>query len=277
MKKTIKLLPVTTAVLTAAAVIFRTFQLLVTVDHNEMGFFSADAGMLSTLGIYILLAAAAVIFILFALIDGKSKNAAYTREKDELTPKQTAVLGIGFLIGACLRFYTLFFNFKGFGLDFFGEAAILLVFVIIGFMLLGSKKVNTATGFLMLIISISYTLKSAALFMQDTIITKVSGELILLLSYVSAVFFFLSMGRLLSGNEGKGSRYKLLIFAAVSAALSASASISGYIAYFIDIEYMKDHMEVHPVSEIGTAVLALTVIFVLYSGKIKEYEKKTLD
>lgn len=277
MKKTPKLLPITAVVLTAVAVIFRTFQLLVAVDYSEMGFFASDAGFLPTQGFYILLAAAAVIFIVFAALDRKSKSTAYAVNKDMLTPKQTAVLGIGFLIGACLKLYMLIFNFKGMGLDFFGEAAIFLVFAIIGFMLLGSKKVKTATGFLMLIISISYTLKSAALFMHDTIITRVSGELILLLSYVSAVFFFLSVGRFLSGNEGKGSRYKLLIFAAFSAVLSACASLSGYIAYAIDSEYMKEHMSVHPVSEIGVAVLALIVMFVLYGGKNENDEKKQLD
>ncbi len=103
--------------------------------------------------------------------------------------------------------------------------------------------------------------------MGDTIITRVSDELLLLLSYVSAVFFFLSLGRYFSDNESKDTRKKLLFFASVSACLSACASLAGYIALIIDGAYMKEHMEQHPVSEIGIIIIAFTVIFTLYGKK----------
>ncbi|MBD5103926.1 MAG: hypothetical protein HDT47_03570 [Ruminococcaceae bacterium] len=267
MEKTTKLLPTASVCAVVIAVIFRVFQLLVTVDYNEMGFYSADAGFLSTWGLYVFLVIAAAVFIAAAVKDNKSMNTAFLCNKDSLTPKQTAVLGISFLVGACLKFYVLVFNFKGIGLDFLGEGVIFLVFAAIGFVLLGSRKIKAGIGYLMLIISISYTLKAAALFMQDTIITRVSDELILLLSYVSAVFFFLSLGRFISTNEGKGTRHKLLIFSAVSACLSSCASLAGCIAYLIDSEYMKDHTDIHPVSEIGVIILAFAVLFVLYGKK----------
>lgn len=267
MEKTTKLLPIATVCAVVIAVIFRVFQLLVTVDYNEMGFYSADAGFLATWGLYVFLVIAAAVFIAAAMKDNKNMNTAFLCNKDSLTPMQTSVLGVGFLVGACLKFYVLVFNFKGIGLDFLGEGVIFLVFAAIGFVLLGSRKVKAGIGYLMLIISISYTLKAAALFMQDTIITRISDELILLLSYVSAVFFFLSLGRFISSNEGKGTRHKLLIFSAVSACLSSCASLAGCIAYLIDSEYMKDHTDIHPVSEIGVIILAFAVLFVLYGKK----------
>lgn len=267
MEKTTKYLPLVSVCAVVIAVIFRVFQLLVTVDYNEMGFYSADAGFLATWGFYVFLVLAAAAFVAAAFMDNKNMNTAFICDKNALTPKQTALLGIGFLIGACLKFYVLVFNFKGIGPDFLGEGAIFLVFAAIGFVLLGSRKIKSGIGYLMLIISVSYTLKAAALFMQDTIITRVSDELVLLLSYVSAVFFFLSLGRFISSNEGKGTRHKLLIFSAVSACLSSCASLAGCIAYLIDSEYMKNHTDIHPVSEIGVIILAFAVLFVLYGKK----------
>lgn len=267
MEKTTKLLPIAAACASVIALIFRVFQLLVTVDYNEMGFYSADAGFFATWGFYVFLVIAAAAFIAALTADNKNMNTAFLCGKDSLTSRQTAVLGIAFLIGACLRFYMLVFSFKGFGLDFFGEGAIFLVFAVIGFLLLSSRKIKSGVGYLMLIISISYTLKAAALFMQDTIIVRVSDELILLLSYVSAVFFFLSLGRFISSNEGKRTRHKLLFFSASTACLSACASLAGSIAFLADSAYMKEHMDTHPVSEIGAAILAFAVLYVLYGKK----------
>lgn len=267
MEKSTKLLPIISLCAAVIAVIFRSFQILVTVDYNEMGFFSTDAGFFSTYGFYLFLAVAAVVFIAAVFIDSKKVKSAFLSGRDALTPKQTAAMGVSFLIAACFKFYMVVFSFKGFGMDFIGEGIIFIVFAAIGFILLGSRKVKAVTGYLMLLISVSYTLKAAALFMGDTVITRVSGELVLLLSYVSAVFFFLALGRYFSGNESKNSRHKLLIFAACSACLSACASLSGHIALLIDGNYMKDHMEQHPLSEIGVIITAFAVIFILYGEK----------
>lgn len=267
MGKTTKLLPIAAVCAVVIAVIFRAFQLIVTVDYNEMGFFSTDAGFLSTYGFYLLLLIFGALFIAAVFIDNKNMNTAFLSDKNALTSKHTAVFGISFLIAACLKFYMVVFSFKGFGIDFIGESIIFLVFAVIGFILLGSRKVRPSVGYLMLLISISYTLKAAALFMGDTVITRVSDELILLLSYVSAVFFFLSLGRYFSANESKGTRHKLLVFAAVSACLSACASLAGYIALLVDGEYMKEHMGLHPISEIGVVIIAFVTVFALYGKK----------
>ncbi len=273
MKRAKNIIPIASVCAASAAMIFRAFQLLVTVDYNEMGFYSSEAGFLSTYGFYLFLLLAAAVFIVGVFIDEKNAETAFKSDKNALTPKQTAAFGLGFLAAACLKFYMLVFSFKGFGIDFMGEAVIFLVFAAIGFTLLGSKKIKPFVGYLMLLISISYTLKAAALFMGDTIITRVSDELLLLLSYVSAVFFFLSLGRYFSGNESKGTRKKLLFFASASACLSASASLAGYIALIIDGAYMKERMTLHPVSEIGIIVLAFIVVFTLYGKKTELKER----
>lgn len=261
------ILPWAVVIAAAVAMIFRVFQLLVTVDYSEMGFYSTDSGFVPTWGLFVFMLLALIVFVVCVAKDNKNLSTAFVCTPVSLTPKQTALLGAAFLVGACLKFYMLAFDFSGINLNFIGEALIFAVFAIIGFMLLGSRKLKPAVGYLMLIISISYTIKAAALFMQDTVITRVSDELILMLSYISAVFFFLSLGRFISLNEGKRTRHKLLIFGGVSAVLSACASLSGYIALLVDSQYMASHMALHPISEIGVLILSLMVIFILYSFK----------
>lgn len=265
MQKQTYILPTAAAAAAAMALIFRVFQLLVVVDYREMGFFAADAGFFPAYGLYLLLAVAAVVFIMGSIADKKSGGPAFTRPVASLTPRQTAVLGFAFLIGAGLRFYELVFRFNGFGLSFIGEALIFVLFTAIGFIILGSKKLKPVVGYLHMVICISYTLKAAALFMQDTIIIRVSDELLLLLSYVASVLFFLALGRFIAANESKLTRHKLFIFAACTGVLSLCAALAGYIAFAIDPSYMGNHMTMHPISEAGAAVIAFAVIFIIYS------------
>lgn len=275
MQKKIQILPAVVMVAAAIALIFRAFQILVVVDYYEMGFFSASAGFLPTGGLYLLLAVAVIALIAGAIIDKKLGCTAYTRPAASLTSKQTAILGVSFLIGACLRFYELVFRFNGFGLSFIGEAVIFVLLTAIGFIILGSRSLKPVVGYLHIIICISCTLKAAALFMQDTIIIRVSDELLLLLSYVGSVLFFLALGRFIAGNESKLTRHKLLIFGGCTAVLALCASLAGYIALAVDSDYMADHMSMHPLSETGTAVIAVAVIIILYSKSSLPVEEET--
>lgn len=272
MQKQSYILPAAAAVAAVLALIFRVFQLLVVVDYREMGFFAADAGFFPANGLYILLAVALFLFIIGSIVDKKAGCAAFTRPVASLTSKQTAALGVAFLIGAGLRFYELVFRFNGFGLGFIGEALIFVLFTAIGFIILGSKKLKPVVGYLHMVICISYTLKAAALFMQDTIIIRVSDELLLLLSYVASVLFFLALGRFIAGNESRLTRHKLFIFGGCTAVLSLCATLAGYIALAVDSTYMGHHMAMHPLSEAGAAVIAFAVIFIVYSKNLAPVE-----
>ena len=272
MQKQSYILPAAAVIAAVLALIFRVFQLLVVVDYREMGFFAADAGFFPANGLYILLAAALVLFVIGSTVDKKVGCAAFTRPVASLTSKQTAVLGVAFLIGAGFRFYELVFRFNGFGLGFIGEALIFVLFTAIGFIILGSKKLKPVVGYLHMVICISYTLKAAALFMQDTIIIRVSDELLLLLSYVASVLFFLALGRFIATNESKLTRHKLFIFGGCTAALSLCATLAGYIALAVDSSYMGQHMTMHPLSEAGAAVIAFAAIFIIYSKNLAPVE-----
>ncbi len=265
MKKIMNLIPITAILVSLAALALRAFQLLVVVDYSEMGFFDTNAGFLPCYGLYILFALAAVILIIGAVSDRKRKHEAFRIKASHLSPRQTSVLGFSFVAAAALKLYDLAFGFE-LSLDYAGEAVIFAVFAIIGFVLLSKKTVNVSAGYLQLLISISFTVKSAVLFMQDTIIVRVSDELVLLMSYILSVLFFLALGRFLSGNESKHSRGKLFVCGGMAAVMSFCASLSGYIALIVDSKYMEGKMTMHPISQLGVSVIALAVIIILYCG-----------
>ena len=265
MEKKRYILPVVTAIAGVLALILRVFQLLVVVDYSEMGFFDSSAGFFSANGLYLLLFIVLIALTVGAIIDKRRQSTAFSRPSASLTSKQTAILGFAFLAGACLRLYELVFRFNGFGLSFIGEALIFVVFTAIGFIVLGSRRLRPSVGYLHIVICISYTLKAASLFMQDTIIIRVSDELLLLLSYVCSVLFFLALGRFIASNESKLTRYKLLIFGGLTAVFSICSSLAGYVALLIDLEYIGKHMAMHPLSETGSAVVAVTLIILMYN------------
>lgn len=273
MKKKVNIVPITAVAASLIAVIFRVFQLLVVVDYNEMGFFDLNAGFFSCYGLYIFFAVAAIILVAGVILDNTKMNDAFLCNAGSLTPKQTAALGISFLVAACLKLYDMVFSFTEFSLDFVGEIVIFGVFALIGFLLLSKKAVRSSVGYLQLLIAISFTVKAAALFMQDTIIVRVSDELILLLSYIASVLFFLALGRFLCDNETKHTRGKLFVCGGATAILSCTASLAGCIAFIVDSKYMAEHTAMHPISQTGVAVIVFTVTVVLYS-KNKNYTKK---
>lgn len=277
MQKKIQILPAAMIIIAVIAVIFRVFQLLVVVNYNEMGFFNPSAGFIPIYGLYLLLGAGAILFTIASTIDKRISSTAFTRHSASLTPGQTAVLGVAYLLGACLRLYELVFNFKGFSLSFVGEVLMFVLFTAIGFIILSSRKLKPVVGYLHIVICISCTLSAAALFMQDTIIVRVSDELLLLLSYVSSVLFFLALGRFISGNESKLTRHKLVIFGSLTAVLALCASLAGYIVLIIDRNHIVSHMTMHPLSETGSAIVAIAAVMAMYGRNAPEAEEPEED
>lgn len=267
MKKSSGIFPTAVVAASGAAFIFRIAQLLTVVDFETMGFFDSAAPFLLTSGIYLFFVLAAAVFGAGIFLDKKKGADSFTCKAAHLSPKFTLIMGISFTVGFCLQFVELFFGSGKTGLALVGEIVTMAAYLAAAFMLLARKEIKPSIGYIQLVISVSYTVKAAALFMQDTIIVRVSDELILLLSYVASVLFFLALGRFISGNETKTSRIKLLFTAGVVCVLSVCASLSGAVAYLIDMSYMGDHMANHPLSEIAAAAIALSVIFALYGEK----------
>ncbi len=265
--------PLTVVIACFSALILRTAQLLTVVDYETMGFFAEGTPFLAAGGIYLFFVIFALLFIGGIILDKKCGADGYTCKAEDISPKYTLLMGIAFGVGFALQFVQVFADFEKFTLGNWGEMVIMAAYLITAFIFFANKGIKRSAGYVQLIISVSFTVKAASLFMQDTIIVRVSDELILLLSYVSSVMFFLAIGRFITGNENKHTREKLLFFGGAAAVLSVAASVAGGLAFLIDPQYMGEHMANHPISEVSTAFVAISVILALY-GKKKEPNEK---
>ncbi len=270
--KVTKTIPLAVIFASVVTVVFRTFQIIFAVDYNEMGFFNRDMGFFACGGLYIFFALFAAAFIALAILDRQNDSIAFTRRGSSISSKGTGILGFSFIIAAALKLIELVFGFselKSSTVNLLMEIALFIVFAAVGFLILSKKTLGAGAGYMLLLAAICYTVKSAALFMRDTIIVRVSDELILLLSYILSVVFFLALGRFFSDNESRFSRIKLMVFSGGFIMLSLSASLSGYIAWLIDKKYMEAHMAMHPISQLGAAVIGIAALYVLYYDKNK--------
>ncbi len=268
-----RIFPLTVIIACFAALILRTGQLLTVVDYGTMGFFAEGTPFLAAGGIYLFFGIFALLFIGGIFLDKKCGADGYTCKAENISPKYTMLMGIAFGVGFVVQFVQVFAGFEKFTLGILGEMVIMAAYLATSFIFLANKGIKRSVGYVQLIISVSFTVKAASLFMQDTIIVRVSDELILLLSYVASVMFFLAIGRFITDNENKRTREKLLFFGGAAAVLAVAASVAGGLAFLIDPQYMGENMANHPISEISTAFIAISVILALY-GKKKEPDEK---
>lgn len=269
LKKTLKTLKENPSVtfwgIVAAAVVVlvvRILQVIFAVDPNN-GFFRSDSSFMAYL-LYVLLILMAVGLVFLTIRDKKKSRQPFTVQAEEFLPKQTAVLGVLFLVGAICCFVQLVLDFKKPDLNFIGNVLVFLTYLAIAFLLLGNKRVKAANGYIALILAISYTLKAGALFMTDTVIIRISDELLTLLAYIFAVMFFVSTGRFFAKSESRSSRYKLIFFAAGTALLTVASTGVKYPLTLLGVDSSSFHINGPSLSEIGLLVVAVGMLAVLY-------------
>lgn len=246
----------------AVTLVVRIWQLSTAVDYNT-GFFTEDSGFVAQL-LYVLLIIQLAVSVVLIVLDSKRKNIAITRNAQSLSPNQVLVMGFAFLAGAICCFLQLTFDFTKIDLAFIGNALVFLTYLIAAFLLLSRKKVREATGFVIIALPVSYTLKAGALFMSDTVIVRVSEELLPLLAYIAAVMFYLCMGRYLSGSEAPHSRHKLIFFASASFVLSTVSVAVKYPMYIVGNPEAAAQMKAPAISELGVWIVSLTVLVILF-------------
>lgn len=274
MKKTITFW--ITCVAAFVAVVMRVVQLSAAIDY-ETGFFYDSSAFVSTM-LYILLTLTAVGLVVGIIFDKKRKACAFEKKADELSSRQTLALGASVLAGALFSAYEVVSHLGGkIGISFFGELAVAIVYIVIAFIILSSKQIKKSSGYLMIILAISNTLKAAGLFMDETVVTRLSDELLLLLVYIAAVFFFLCLGRFLSRNEAKFSRAKLVFFSSMLVILTSTVTISKFISYIAAPSVVAEQIPPVPVSEIGTLIVSACFLWVLLSKKEDEKADKKED
>ena len=243
----------------------RIWQLSACIDY-ETGFFTSASGFGAHL-LYILLGVQLVLTILLIIRDSKLANTAITCKSGDFSPNQVLLLGIFMLAGSIFCFVQLVLDFSRIDLNFIGNVLVFLAYLITAFLLLGNKKIKPAAGIAVIILPISYTVKAGALFMKDTVIVRISDELLLMLSYVAAVMLFLAVGRFLSDSEGRHSRHKLIFFAAAAFALSTVSTAVKYPMYLVGNPEATAQMTPPSLSELGVWAVSLGILVLLYQNK----------
>ena len=271
MKKTITFL--TACGVALLAVVLRVVQLSAAIDF-ETGFFYDSSSFVSIM-LYVLLAVLAVGFIGTIILDKKKGVPAFTKKATDLSSQQTLFFGISVLLGALLTAFEVITGMKETDvLTFIGQLAVAITYLVIAFLILSSKQVKKTSGYLMAILAISYMLRAAGVFMSETVVTRLSDELLLLLTYVLAVFFFFCCGRFLSDNETKFTRAGLLFFSGALVVIASTVTIAKMIAFVTAPSAVSAGMESAPLSETGTLAVSVSLLAILCADVPKPVEKK---
>ena len=251
--------------MTAVSTVIRYFQSVLSIDA-ETGFYYEDSGFLGVL-LYIVLGVTAVGLVLLAFLDRKKGSAAFTKKAELFTSKQNSISGVLFLIAGCGCFYSVISMFGG-GLDpmsLIGSVIASAAFLRVGFIMLGNKTLKPACGYILLVLTVYYTVRSASLFMSTLIITRISESLIELLVYVSLVLFLLNLGRIYSRNETKLTRVKTIALGFICSSMCLSMSIARLIGVIAAPDVISPIFVSYPIEYFTIGILTAGTTILLYA------------
>lgn len=252
-------------VLAVVAVVFRVWQLVIAIDYDT-GFFYSDAGFWGV-SLYIVLVVGIVAFLALPIIDRKAKSPAFEKTALDFSPRSTLVIGFAFLAAALISAYNLVISFGVFDLTFIANAAVCVSYFAISFIALSHKNIKAATGYICLVVAIAFTAKAAAMFMADTIIARESDQLLIMLSHILAVFFFLAFGRFLSANEAKNSRLRTVFSMLLLALVSVSAVIPKLIVIVAGPAEISAATSLPSFDAVSLAVISIVSAICLFANK----------
>ena len=264
MKKTSnKLIVIIAAVTAVICGIIRFFQITSLTDLNTGWFLKGSefGGIL----IYIALALSAAIFIVLAVVGAKKGDAAYSLSSDGMGSNATRFLGIAeFVGGLMIASEILGGNNKPIQIAAIIVSALCLL--ISGFILLGRIVPPAVTGHLMLVCSLAFFLRTASFFNSDLTVLNHAENLIVLLSYTAATFFFASSARFYSRLETKSSRMREILAAGIAFLPSAAHTISDLLAMLFGSEGAKQFAVLN-MDAAAAALISGTFLFVLFFTK----------
>lgn len=261
------------AIIAAAAVRF--FQYVTIMDFST-GFFKSGTEAMGLL-IYILLAAAAIGFVVFAAVGKKRGNAAYFLSSDGMGESATQPLGVAFLIAALITlmsvtgYVPLEHSVAGF-FENAGAVIVAIVYAALGFIMLKNTVPPVYTGHIHIFLAAYWFLETAAFFNSDLIVLNHSENLILLFGYICMTVFTLSCARFYARLETKSSRMREIISAGFTFLLSGTAVLSKAAAILFGGEAVKG---ISSLSGNALCMLVLSGAFLFtlfYTEKKKDIE-----
>ena len=228
-----------------------------------------------------------------AVFDRKNSGALYTTPVSQINGGRAAAIGFALLLPAMAALY------EGYCeavipagsnispspylmvVDFlFGGLMLITAFVTVYY-----KEFKPALGFAMVAGAGFYTLCGIGVFLERMAITTVPEYLINCISMILAAVFFMQLTRLLSGNEGKGTREALMVsgsaaavtilgnaFAVFAASLAGPAEVAGRIVtssaeaeMLYQLSYGRDayYMSYMPISLVAAGAFIVVTLIAL--------------
>ena len=260
MKKTSnKLIVIVAAVTAVMCGIIRFFQITGITDVTTGWFMDgADFGCLM---IYAALALSAIIFIVLAVIGKNKGDAAYTLSSDGMGNNATRFLGMAEFLGGLLIASQIIGDNKP--MQIIAIAAASLSLLASGFIQLGRIEPPAITGHLKLLTALAFFLRTTDFFNSDLTVLYHAENLIVLLSYVGATFFFASSARFYSRLETRKSRLREVIAAGIAFLLSMAHTVSDLPVMLFGSEGMKQFAPLS-MDTAAVAVISGTFLFVLF-------------
>ena len=195
----------------------------------------------------------------------KKGDAAYSLSSDGMGSNATRFLGIAeFVGGLMIASEILGGNNKPIQIAAIIVSALCLL--ISGFILLGRIVPPAVTGHLMLVCSLAFFLRTASFFNSDLTVLNHAENLIVLLSYTAATFFFASSARFYSRLETKSSRMREILAAGIAFLPSATHTISDLLAMLFGSEGAKQFAVLN-MDAAAAALISGTFLFVLFFTK----------
>lgn len=263
------------------AVILRFFQYASVIDF-ETGFFTEGSGIAGNI-IYILFALAFVLGIVGAAADCRRKSTAFTKSADMLSSSSTLLVGAAYVIGGIFFAVSAYTALPQLGFQLISMATLALALLVIGFLLLSSKKIPPVAGYLQLVPTITLTCHAAVYFTSDLVIKRMSDQLVGMLADIVMVLLCLAFGRYLTGNEARLTRGKLIVYAVVEIVLSASITLGKLLFMLFGGDTASaafaagSELPAFSCGHFAMLIISVTILAALYSDSARDKEKAPAD
>ena len=223
-----KYIPIAALVAALICAVVRFFQ-IVSITDTESGFFISGSELGGVL-IYILLAVCAIVLVVLSIVGKNNNDAAFSVSSDGMGSNATRFLGASEMIGGILVGSRIFAG----GSDNTVITVLTVIaaaaLIVSGFVLVGRIVPPTYTGHLKLAVAVYMFFRTASFFNADLIVLNHAENLIVLMAYVLATAFILSLARFYARIETVNSRIGEIILALLTFLASAVHVLSDLIA-----------------------------------------------
>ena len=217
---------------TIILIVSRMFVLLYGTDHST-GLFSPE-GDIYNIVFYILLALSAAAIIASSVADnrGLGKKCEVEIKNSKLTVIGATMIAVGAVEALAVM------NEFAKGLNVFSVFIIAgcIAFVAGGIMIASGKELKPVYSVPALVVLISYLAQAIRFFLENPLISKIPQKLMMMAFLVSAAYFWLFFGRIISGDKRTSTKLLAVATGYFSSVCTVSFIASTYILLVIDSE-----------------------------------------